>query len=340
MEPTDARGMPLSYVTFQTKDPNTADRWAGSGVKLAIAFTALGLLSRGDLWQAILMMLEAHAPPAIVASARAHIADPATTAACIVVGSLANGALYRWGCDRFEREYYPEFYGGARRDDVAAWKCQPGRSLSAARHREERFWGTANAVWGTFLSLTFFFVAHVRLGWTRMYFDSSAHGGLPYFLLSFVLLFAYIEIWAYWSHRFWHVSCLYARFHKWHHRYQPPTPFSAVAFHPFEFFVYVVGGQTVFYFVPIHPAVAALVGAYTAYYLVADHSGVKCEPVWPWQPTSQFHDDHHRYFHCNFGQHVLWLDRVFGTLRSVRREYGEAKFVDRWDGGGGVKKAK
>ena len=54
---------------------------------------------------------------------------------------------------------------------------------------------------------------------------------------------------------------------------------------------------------------------------------------WPWQPTTTFHDDHHRYFHCNFGQHVLWFDWLFGTLRTVKRSYGEEAF-----GGRGVVK--
>ena len=36
-----------------------------------------------------------------------------------------------------------------------------------------------------------------------------------------------------------------------------------------------------------------------------------------WQGTTTFHDDHHKHFHCNFGQHVLWFDHLFGTMRSV-----------------------
>jgi lathosterol oxidase len=317
-EPTDDAGMPLAYVSFSNHDPNTAGRWASSGLGLTLSFTVLGLVSRGDLLTAMLFLGGGDID-----------VDARTAAVCIVAGAALNGLLYWWGCDRFERTFYPEFYGGKRRRaDAATWKCQPDRWLGAGRRAEERAWGTFNAVWGTVLSLAFYFVAHLRLGWTQLYVDTAMHGGLPYYLLSFVLLLLYIEVWAYWSHRFWHIKALYVHFHKWHHRYQPPTPFSAVAFHPLEFAVYVIGGQAVFYLVPFHVSVVVVVGCYTAYYLVADHSGVKCEPLWPWQPTSRFHDDHHRYFHCNFGQHVLWLDRVFGTLRSVKKKYGEARFVD------------
>ena len=88
----------------------------------------------------------------------------------------------------------------------------------------------------------------------------------------------------------------------------------------------VVGGQILFWFVPVHAFVAGLVGAYTAYYLIDDHSGVKLTPIWPWQPTSQYHDDHHRFFHVNFGQHILFWDRMMGTIRSVDKRYGEDCF--------------
>ena len=62
---------------------------------------------------------------------------------------------------------------------------------------------------------------------------------------------------------------------------------------------------------------------------IEDHAGVLATPVLPWQPTACFHDDHHRYFHCNFGQHVLWFDRLFGTLRRTSQRYGEGVFGGR-----------
>ena len=99
-----------------------------------------------------------------------------------------------------------------------------------------------------------------------------------------------------------------------------------MAFHPVEFACYVLGGQLIFFVVPIHPSVMLTVGVYTAYHLVEDHTGVVSTSSWPWQPTSAFHDDHHKHFHCNFGQHVLWYDWLFGTLRNVGRAYGEDNF--------------
>ncbi len=40
-----------------------------------------------------------------------------------------------------------------------------------------------------------------------------------------------------------HLKFLYPHFHKLHHRFQPPTAFSATAFHPVEFAIYTLGGQ-------------------------------------------------------------------------------------------------
>ena len=76
--------------------------------------------------------------------------------------------------------------------------------------------------------------------------------------------------------------------------------------------------------------VAFVVSSYTMYHLIEDHSGVKKTPIWPWQPTTEYHDNHHQYFHCNFGQHILLFDQLFGTLRNESKQYGEGVF------GGGV----
>ncbi|KAJ8307455.1 hypothetical protein KUTeg_015539 [Tegillarca granosa] len=65
---------------------------------------------------------------------------------------------------------------------------------------------------------------------------------------------------------------------------------------------------------------------YTYYYGMIDHSGIKMEALWPWQPNTMFHDDHHRYFHCNFGFNSYLFDWMHGTLRVKEREYGEDIF--------------
>jgi lathosterol oxidase len=93
--------------------------------------------------------------------------------------------------------------------------------------------------------------------------------------------------------------------------------------HPVEFLTY----QTIFiapaFLVPMHVGAYYALLVYVFYYNVCDHSGIKHRALVPWQPPSQFHDDHHKYFHCNFGQSSLLWDRAYGTLRRLSRKYGE-----------------
>ena len=47
--------------------------------------------------------------------------------------------------------------------------------------------------------------------------------------------------------------------------------------------------------------------------------------MWPWQTTTFFHDDHHLYFHCNYGQHVWWWDSILNTTHKTKKKYTEFK---------------
>ena len=53
---------------------------------------------------------------------------------------------------------------------------------------------------------------------------------------------------------------------------------------------------------------------YTYYHGIIDHSGINFKrQFWqPWQPDCIFHDNHHQYFHVNFGFNVEYWDKVRG----------------------------
>ena len=55
-------------------------------------------------------------------------------------------------------------------------------------------------------------------------------------------------------------------------------------------------------------------------------SGIDLHSILPWQAPARFHDDHHKYFHCNFGHNVMIFDRFHGTMRRKDRRYGEDVF--------------
>ena len=65
---------------------------------------------------------------------------------------------------------------------------------------------------------------------------------------------------------------------------------------------------------------------YVLLYNIKDHSGIVLTSRLPWQGSSRFHDDHHVYFHCNYGQNLPIFDKLHGTHRRVNRRYGEDVF--------------
>lgn len=45
---------------------------------------------------------------------------------------------------------------------------------------------------------------------------------------------------------------------------------------------------------PIHAMVYVVEVVYIYYFGLMDHSGIKMDSWFPWQPHTMFHDDHHR----------------------------------------------
>lgn len=64
---------------------------------------------------------------------------------------------------------------------------------------------------------------------------------------------------------------------------------------------------------------------------ILGHSGVNFKSFWwqPWQPDTIFHDNHHQYFHVNFGFNIYYWDILHGTYRQKDRVYSENIFYGR-----------
>ncbi|KAL1500707.1 hypothetical protein AB1Y20_013354 [Prymnesium parvum] len=321
-EACDGAGVPLKYYDCGACRLNESAPRAHAlahSVRFCVTVTAAGLAGRGEVLSSALLVLRSlgvDAPGALEAASGHGL----WVALYLLLSFVLAAYGYYAHCSAIEAWCDAQPAGTEE-----AWKLQPHRHASAESRRLSMRLGTFNAgcaaVYGTATTLL-----HLHGGYgTRLYFAIADYGMLWY-LASWPIFFAWVELFAYTFHAFFHLKFIYKHFHKLHHYFQPPTAFSAVAFHPFEFACYVLGGQLIFFVLPVHPTVMLSVGLYTAYHLVEDHTGIKATPSWPWQPTSAFHDDHHRYFHCNFGQHVLWYDWLFGTLRNVGRSYGEEVF--------------
>ncbi|XP_070545271.1 uncharacterized protein [Ptychodera flava] len=219
------------------------------------------------------------------------------------------------------------YYYIARRDRSHEWKCQPGKFLTKENERHEILLGSINMAFGATVSgiLACYIV---NGGYTTLYYKVSDYG-LAYFCFSIPAVFMFVDAVSFYFHMGFHHPIWYKRIHKTHHRYKQPTAFSATAMNPIEFFLLQAAIVIPLFTVPVHPGVFIGILMYTYYYGMIDHSGIKMEALWPWQPSSMFHDNHHQYFHCNYGFNTLLFDWLHGTLRRKDRFYSEKIFGGR-----------
>jgi Delta7-sterol 5-desaturase len=233
--------------------------------------------------------------------------------AAAIAGGL--GMYFAIGC-LFELIYY------RRRADAERWKCQPRRWPT--RRKQEILLGAANLTVASTASGLF---AHYLAngGESSIYFDLATHG-VAFSIATALFYFVVTDGLLYWAHRLMHRKALFRTIHRVHHRWTSPTAFTAMAMHPVEFVVYQSIMIVPLFVLPLHVAGVIAVLLYQNAIALLDHSGVDLASRLPWQPAPRFHDDHHKYFHVNYGQTLGVWDRVFGTWRRAGRVYGEAVF--------------
>lgn len=215
-----------------------------------------------------------------------------------------------------------------QRDTPENWKCQPKRFLTEENERHEFWLGECCLILNAAVSgVASCYVANTGYH-SKVYFDINDYGWI-YFLLSTILLFLIQDAMSYYYHRMLHWPIFYKSFHKWHHRYHSPTAWSAVAMHPVESLVFEILLLIPMLIIPFHFVSVAVLFHYLFFYGLVDHSGIDMDSIWPWQPPVRFHDDHHKYFHVNFGFNTMMFDRFHDTLRKTSRQYGEDIFYGR-----------
>ena len=247
----------------------------------------------------------------------------ALLAICIVSSALAGVAVYHAVAGYYYYRYYVR-----RRHEPETWKCQPDRFLSPKMHRTAVLVSTGNlALVG---SITGVLVYGMVTGVfeTPLYTDVAEYGW-PYTIAMTVVLFVMVDFLNFCAHRLLHTKALYRRIHRFHHRFVATSPYVTTAMHPVEMLAQQVASFLPLLLIPFHVGSAIAVLLYILVYDIAHHSGVRLTSVLPWQPPSQYHDDHHALFHVNFGQHILLWDRLFGTLRRQHRRYGQDVFGGR-----------
>jgi sterol desaturase/sphingolipid hydroxylase (fatty acid hydroxylase superfamily) len=156
-----------------------------------------------------------------------------------------------------------------------------------------------------------------------------ANGWLPYVNpqeqpVYFGLLLCVIQLWRlfhfYWVHRWLHWPPLYKAAHHIHHRNINVGPWSGLSMHPIEHILYYTC-MLIHIVVPSHPVHMIFNGLHASLTPAPGHSGF--DQVIIRGETSHghvnipagsfFHQLHHRYFECNYGETDFPLDHWFGS---------------------------
>lgn len=244
----------------------------------------------------------------------------APTAIGFIVGSVVTGlGLYLLVAAYFQLRYYR-----ARRAHSKDWKCQPQRFPTPRMWSIDLWLGIANITGASVLSgcLAYWIYAS---GHSRMYISPRGHSLLSV-IGGTVLYFLITDVVIYWAHRLYHRPLLFRLIHRFHHRNTVPTAFTAFSLHPVEFLTYQSIMLVPLIFLPLNAIGVIVVLLSSHIESLIQHSGVRIFPWIPWMPSTFFHDDHHRYFHVNYGQHLTLWDRLYGTLRRHGRRYGVEVF--------------
>jgi len=156
---------------------------------------------------------------------------------------------------------------------------------------------------------------------TQVYFDVSKYG-IGYLVLSVLAIILTHDTYFYWMHRLIHHKAFYHQVHRVHHLSINPSPWAAMAFHPFEAVLEAGIIVIVAFLFPIHPIAIAVFLLFMMVYNVYGHLGYEVYPkrfakskIGRWINTSVNHNMHHQYFKGNYGLYFLFWDRWMGTLR-------------------------
>ncbi|XP_046614818.1 methylsterol monooxygenase 1-like [Neodiprion virginianus] len=210
-----------------------------------------------------------------------------------------------------------------QRDKAEEWKCQPQKWITPELERHEIIIGTISLLLtSTFSACLACYISNG--GPCSVYYKFDDYSWTWWFL-SWPVIYIYLDYATYWLHRIYHTPWLYKHFHKLHHKYKQPTAFSVTAIHPVEILHIQICLCIPLFALPTHWVPYCTIAMYNYYHGIIDHSGINFKAYWwqPWQPDAIFHDNHHQYFHVNFGFNCFIWDKIHGTYRQKDRIYTE-----------------
>lgn len=137
-----------------------------------------------------------------------------------------------------------------------------------------------------------------------------------WFFLGFVLIPVWSAFHFYWVHRLLHVPIVYKHVHSLHHKNINIGPWSGIAMHPVEHFLY-ISSLCIHWLVASHPLHIIFHLVWLGPGAAMSHSGYENLLVKDKRKLALgtfYHQLHHRYFECNYGNQEMPWDRWFGTF--------------------------
>ena len=142
----------------------------------------------------------------------------------------------------------------------------------------------------------------------------------------FILAFLLIPIWSafhfYWVHRLLHIPLLYKNVHCLHHRNVNIGPWSGLSMHPLEHLLY-FSSLMIHWVIASHPVHVIFHVIYQGPGAVMSHTGYESFLVKDKRRLALgtfYHQLHHRYYECNYGNQEMPWDRWFGTFHDGTEE--------------------
>ncbi|MER8764292.1 sterol desaturase family protein [Mesorhizobium sp. M0968] len=143
-------------------------------------------------------------------------------------------------------------------------------------------------------------------------------------VLWFVLLPIYGVFHFYWIHRLLHWGPIYDKVHSLHHRNVNVGPWSGMSMHPVEHVIY-LSSVLIHLVIPSHPIHFIFQLQQKVLLAITSHGGY--EAITGGEDSDAglkvgdfFHQLHHRYFECNYGEPEVPCDKWFGTFHDGTEE--------------------
>ena len=160
-----------------------------------------------------------------------------------------------------------------------------------------------------------------------------ANGLMPYLAFDaspvlFVLMFVLIQLFGlfhfYWIHRLIHWPPLYRTVHYLHHRNVNVGPWSGMSMHPIEHLLY-LSSVLIHVVVASHPIHFIFHLQQKVFLAASSHAGFDTVTVGRKSARGIkigdfFHQLHHRYFECNYGEPEVPFDEWFGSFHDGTNE--------------------